>query len=317
MKAILVAVALLVVLAVTALAAQPTDSIPTNIQNSPLVSPIMSGNKYIGIGIGAQIHLNTGSYFYDEGYRCFDWFVPQAQASIVTLANSATAASNPPNTYPGWTQYTTAASSTTGTGTVTLTNTSGVDISVANNASGTAAVVCKGNVTCFNVASGHPCVMEVKFSVPTFTATTGACFVGLGSAITTSTTGAPIWSASGINAGPTQSIGFSVSNVINYTTTTSVKYLAYSVITATASTVTVTAITVSQSDVFQVRLDATTPTAIVLSVNKNATGWYRLYSFDGSAFTLPLQPVLLVAKKNDASVIDLRVRYSMLQVMQP
>ena len=305
-------VGLLVVLLVAGSAwgqlSQPTYATPASPVLNPLVSPIHSYNLGVEFGIGSQIHLNPGSYFYDEGYRYSDFFVPQTETTFVALASSATTFNF--NAYPGWTQYT---ASSTVTGSVTLTSSAGVDIAVSNVASGMAAVLCKGNVTAYNVASRQPCVFDAKFSVPTLTSTTGAGFVGFASAIGATTSNAPAWSTTATTYGPSQALGFTVTSSLG------VGYLGYAVYSATDSraVIAISSVTVSQSDVFRVRIDATTTTQTTLKYSKNGAKWQTLYTFDASAFTAALQLVISVAKKVDASAIDLRLRYVKVQVLQP
>jgi hypothetical protein len=149
------------------------------------------------------------------------------------------------------------------------------------------------------------------------TSTTGAIFLGFGSAVTSSTTGAPAWSTTATTTGPAQSIGITV------TSASGVNYLGYAVITATASNALVgtTAITVSQSDLWRVRIDATTPGNVVLSaINASwpaSIGWQTVYTYTGGAFTVPLQPIISVSKSNDASAINLYVRYIGIQNVKP
>jgi hypothetical protein len=307
MKAILALLLALVVLAVPALAGQPTDQISTNIQYSPLVSPIMTGNKHVDFGIGAQLHLNPGSYFNDEGYRSSYFFVPHAVIGFASTSNS-NAALSWNFAYPDWTKY-------EASGSATLTSSAGADLACSGVASGQGVALCMGNVLAFNVASGQPCVFEAKVSVPTFTSTLGAAFVGLGSAVGTTTSSSPAWSTTATTYGPAQVIGLTLTGSSGSTKC----YLGYAVYSATDSRaiITVTSVTVSQTDALQLRIDATTSTNVQLKYCLNAGPWQTLYQFDATPFTTPLQPVIQVAKQADASVVDLRVRYIKLQLLQP
>ena len=279
-------------------------------------TPIESNERTTAYENTSLLQMQVGSYFIDHCYRYADWFVPNAATSFVTLANSGTTFNF--NSYPGWTLYTT---SSTTTGSATLTASAGADLAVSNVASGQGAILCKGNVCCFNVGSGNAPVkalFESKFSVPTFTAGTSAksaaFTVGLANTVTATASGSVAWSTSVATYGPTQVLAF------NVTSGAAAPVLGYTAIVNASSSGTiqnVSSVTVSASDLFRVRIDATTPTNIIFSYSKNAAEWQTLGTVTTLPFTVPLQPFAAVNKDADAAVVDVRVRYIGIQNVQP
>jgi hypothetical protein len=181
--------------------------------------------------------------------------------------------------------------------------------------------VCKGNVCCFNVASGlapTPIVLEARFSTPTFTPGTlksPTIAIGLSGPVITTASGSVVWSTSVNTYGPTPVLA------VNVTSGAAAPVLGYTAIVNTSASGTiqyVSSVTVSASDVIRVRIDATTPTNVVFSYSKNGAIWQTMGTpVTTLPFTVPLQPFVAVNKDADAAAVDVRVRYIGIQNVNP